>query len=88
MLCYCSAPGPVFSKKITSYVRIFVNMADSYLAAKIRKFVLSKGLRIFAATNFLFYVRKSREVLFALQRARSQFFGMFCRFSSAHMFWQ
>ena len=67
-------PGPVFSKKITSYVRIFVNMADSYLAAKIRKFVFSKGLRIFAATNFVSYVRKSREVLFALQRARSLIF--------------
>ena len=63
-------------------------MADSYLAAKIRKFVLSKELRIFAAKNFVSYVRKSREVLFVLQRARSQFFGMFCGFSFAHIFWQ
>ena len=38
-------------------------MADSYLAAKIRKFVFSKALRIFAAKNFVSYVRKSREVL-------------------------
>ena len=62
-------------------------MADSYLAAKIRKFVFSKALRILAAKNFVSYVRKSREVLFALQRARSVIFWMFCRFSSAHMFW-
>ena len=56
---------------------MFVNMADSYLAAKIRKFVFSKALRIFAATNFVSYVRKSREVLFPLQRARSLILGMF-----------
>ena len=55
-------PGPVFSKKITSHVRIFKNMVDSYLAAKIRKFVFSKA-------NFVSYIQKSREVLFALQRA-------------------
>ena len=71
-----SVPGPVFSKKIISYVRIFVNMVDSYLAAKNCKFVFSKALRIFAAMpmNFVSYVRKSREVLFALQWARSLFF--------------
>ena len=46
------ASASVFSKKINSYVRIFVNMADFYVAAKIRKFVFSKALRIFAATNF------------------------------------
>ena len=63
-------------------------MADSYLAAKIRMVVFSKTLRIFAAKNFVSYVRKSREDLFALQRARSLILGMFCRFSSAHMFWQ
>ena len=58
-------------------------MADSYLvlAAKIRKFVFSKALRTFAATNFVSYVRKSREVLFALQRVRTLIFGMFCRFT-------
>ena len=82
------ASGSVFSKKINSYVRIFVNMADFYVAAKIRKFVFSKALRIFAATNFVSYVRKSREGLFALQRAQSQISWMFYRFSSAHMFWQ
>ena len=32
-------------------------MVDSYLAAKIRKFVFSKALRIFAATNFVSYER-------------------------------
>ena len=80
--------GSVFSKKINSYVRIFVNMADFYVAAKIRKFVFSKALRIFAATNFVSFVRKSREGLFALQRAQSQISWMFYRFSSAHMFWQ
>ena len=80
--------GAVFSKNKNSYVRIFVNMADFYVAAIIRKFVFSKALRIFAATNFVFYVRKSREGLFALQRAQSQISWMFCRFSSAHMFWQ
>ena len=74
-------PGSVFSKKITSYVSVFVNMADSYLAAKIRKFVFSKALRIFAATIFVSYVRK-------WARARSLIFWMFRRFSSAHMFWQ
>ena len=61
-------------------------MADSYLAATIRKFVSSKELSIFVAMNFVCYVRKSREVLFALQRARSLILGMFCRFSSAHVF--
>ena len=60
-------------------------MADSYLAAKIRKFVFSKALTIFAAKNFVSYVRESREILFALQRARSLIFGMFCRFCSAHV---
>ena len=63
-------------------------MADFYVAAKIRKFVFSNGLRIFAATNFVSYVRKSREGLFALQRAQSQISWMFYRFSSAHMLWQ
>ena len=59
----------------------FRNTADSYIviAAKIRKFVFSKALRIFAATNFVSYVRKSREVLFALQRAQSQISWMFYR---------
>ena len=42
-------------------------MADSYLAAKIRKFVFSKALRIFAVKN-VSYLGKSREVLFALQQ--------------------
>ena len=42
-------------------------MADFYVAAKIRKFVFSKALRIVAATNFVSDVRKSREGLFALQ---------------------
>ena len=69
--------GPVFSKKIISYIRTFVNMADSYLAANILKFVFSKALRIFAATNFISYERKSRQVLFALQRARSLTFWKF-----------
>ena len=41
-------------------------MADSYLAVNIRNFVFSKALRIFAAKNLVSYVRKSREVLFAL----------------------
>ena len=59
---------------------MFVNMADSsYLAAKIVKLVFSKELRIFAAKNFVSYIWKSREVLFALQRARSLIFWMFCR---------
>ena len=49
--------GPVFLKKITSYVRIFVNMADSYIAAKIPKFVFSKELRIFANKNFVSNIR-------------------------------
>ena len=66
-----SGTGPVFSKKIKSYLSIFVNMAGSYLSAKIVKLVFSKALRIFAANNFVSYMRKSREVLFALQRARS-----------------
>ena len=52
-------------------------MADFYVAAKIRKFVFSKGLRIFAATNFVSYVRKSREGFFALQRAQSKISWMF-----------
>ena len=47
--------GPVCSKKITSYVRIIVNMADSYLVAKMCKFVFSKTFRIFAAMNFVSY---------------------------------
>ena len=63
-------------------------MADFYVAAKIGKFVFSKALRIFAATNFVSYVRKSRGGLFALQRAQSHISWMFYRFSSAHMFWQ
>ena len=80
----CCASGSVFSKKINSYVRIFVNMADFYVAAKMCKFVFLKALRIFAATNFVSFVRKSREGLFALQRAQSQISWMFYRFSSAH----
>ena len=70
-VCVLTRPnvaGPVFSKKITSYVRMFVTMADSYLAVKIRKFIFSKALRIFAGTNFISYTWKSREVLFALLR--------------------
>ena len=63
-------------------------MADSYIAAKIRKVVFSKALRNFATKNLVSYLRKSREVLFAVQRARSLIVLMFCRFSSAHMFWQ
>ena len=75
----CCVSGSVFSKKINSYVRMFVNMADFYVAANIRKFVFSKALRIFAATNFVSYVRKSREGLFALQRAQPQISWMFYR---------
>ena len=60
-------------------------MADFYVAAKIRKFVFSKALRIFAATNFVSYVRKYREGLFALQRAQSQISWTFYCFSSAHV---
>ena len=52
-------------------------MADSYLAATILKFVFSKALRISAAKIFISYERKSSEVLFALQRARSVIFGKF-----------
>ena len=84
--------GPVFSNTVTSYVRSCVNVADSYIASKIRQFVFSKGLRIFAAFKNFGQdsgqeLRKSREVLFALQRARSVIFRMLCRLPSAHMFW-
>ena len=40
-------------------------MADSYLAAKIRKFVFSKALTIFAVKNVVSYLGKSREVCVA-----------------------
>ena len=83
-----NSSGPVSSKKITLYLRIFVNMADSYLAAKLRKFIFSKELRIFAAKNFVSYVRKSREVSFALQQVRPLILGCFAFFSSDHVFWR
>ena len=78
--------GPVFSKKITSYVRIFVNMQDFYLAAKIRNFVFSKALRIFAAKN-LTYGNLARFSLRCNGHDHG-FVKYILPFSSAHMFWQ
>ena len=49
-------------ENITSYVRMFLNMADSYLAAKIRKIVFLKALRIFAAKKIHTLRRKSRRI--------------------------
>ena len=54
-----------------------IAMVGSKLVAKIRKFVFSKELRIFAAKEFASYVQKSLEVLFALQRIRSLILWMF-----------
>ena len=60
-------------------------MADSYLDAKIRKFVFSKELRIFAAKKFEIYRGFVCVATGTMQR--SLICGVFCRFNSADVFW-
>ena len=71
------------------YVRIFVNMADSHLAAKIRKFVFSwdKNFRSYEFRIIRMEISQG-FVWFATGTITHFCCWCFCRLSSAHVFWR